>query len=90
MNRLDFKDSSAYLPFRTPEVQMIREIRLRSGISQKSLARRAHVDPGHLSRIESGRRTPSVPVLARLLGALRCSAEEYKEYLSGFDQGHSA
>jgi transcriptional regulator with XRE-family HTH domain len=40
--------------------------RLRGGMSVRELARRAHLDAGHLSRIENGKRPPS-PELALAL-----------------------
>ncbi|MEV1288041.1 helix-turn-helix transcriptional regulator [Micromonospora sp. NPDC049679] len=38
----------------------------RGDMSLRELARRAHVDPGHLSRIETGRRPPAAKIAAAL------------------------
>ncbi|WIM97716.1 helix-turn-helix transcriptional regulator [Actinoplanes oblitus] len=44
--------------------------RLRAGLSLREIARRAHVDPGHLSRIEADKRTPTPQLAAALDAAL--------------------
>lgn len=44
--------------------------RLRGPMSQRRLARQAFLDPGHLSRIESGRRPPTAKLAAALDTAL--------------------
>lgn len=48
---------------------VIREARLRSGLSQAELARRAHVSQPVVSAYESGRREPGLSMLAKLVEA---------------------
>jgi transcriptional regulator with XRE-family HTH domain len=47
--------------------QLIREVRLRHGLSQRRLAIRASLSPSTISRIERGRVSPSVRTLQELL-----------------------
>jgi uncharacterized protein len=68
--------------------ELLREARLRSGLSQAELGRRAGVAQSVISAYESGRRQPALPMLARLIQAagqeLRMSVEEPRpELLSG-------
>ena len=44
--------------------------RLRGDLSLREVARRAHIDPGHLCRIEAGKRTPTPELAAALDVAL--------------------
>jgi transcriptional regulator with XRE-family HTH domain len=44
--------------------------RLRAGLSLREVSRRAHIDPGHLSRLESDKRPPTQAVAAALDKAL--------------------
>lgn len=46
---------------------LVRESRRRSGISQRSLARRARTSQTHIARIEVGEVSPTVATLDRLL-----------------------
>jgi predicted nucleotidyltransferase/DNA-binding XRE family transcriptional regulator len=48
---------------------LVREARLRAGLSQVELGRRAGVAQSVVSAYESGARQPSVPTLARLVAA---------------------
>jgi predicted nucleotidyltransferase/DNA-binding XRE family transcriptional regulator len=48
---------------------LLRQARKRAGLSQADLAARAGVTQSVVSAYESGQRQPSVPVLARLIGA---------------------
>jgi len=48
---------------------LLREARTRAGLSQSDLARRAGVPQSVVSEYEAGKRQPSVPTLARLVGA---------------------
>lgn len=48
---------------------LIRIARRRSGLSQKELARRAATSQAAISAYESGRRSPSVATLSRILAA---------------------
>ena len=47
----------------------ITQARLRAGISKRELARRAHTSPAAIVEYESGRRSPTVDTLARLIDA---------------------
>ena len=48
----------------------MRDARLRSGLGQAELARRAATTQTYVSRVERGATTPSLPTLERLLGAM--------------------
>ncbi|GAB3108468.1 XRE family transcriptional regulator [Streptomyces calidiresistens] len=47
----------------------LRELRRRSGLTLEAAAARAGLSPAHLSRLETGRRRPSLPVLLALARA---------------------
>jgi transcriptional regulator with XRE-family HTH domain len=49
---------------------LLREIRLRHGLDQRALARRARTSQGQVSKIERGVVSPSVSTLERLLGVM--------------------
>jgi transcriptional regulator with XRE-family HTH domain len=51
---------------------LIKMIRLQLGMSQKALAKRAHVPQSTISRVEQGNKTPNLPTLNKVLGALFC------------------
>lgn len=53
-------------------VRRWREVR---GVGQRELARRAPLDPGHLSRLESGRRPPTAAIAAKLDAVLEAGGE---------------
>lgn len=59
-------------------------IRLRKGVSLRSVAREVGLDPTHLSRIERGDSQPTVNVLYRLAVALNQDdlAEQLQPYVS--------
>lgn len=46
--------------------EMIIKLREASGLSQRALARRLDVDPSYLSRLERGKREPSIEFLRQL------------------------
>ena len=48
---------------------LLREARLRAGLSQRALAQRAETSQSVVARIEQGRSDPSTATLARLLAA---------------------
>jgi transcriptional regulator with XRE-family HTH domain len=50
--------------------ELVREARRRHGLTQGALARRARTDQRQISRIETGRVSPSTDMLARLLEAM--------------------
>lgn len=49
---------------------VLREIRVTLGLSRRGLAKDAQVDHTHLSRVESGERTPSPESLEKVLRAI--------------------
>ncbi len=51
---------------------LIRTRRNALGLSQAELAARASTGQAFVSRVESGRSTPTIPVLERLAAALDC------------------
>lgn len=53
--------------------RVLRAKRLRSGLSQKSLARAAHVRPETVSRIETGKGNPTLKTLVNLMKAVEHS-----------------
>ncbi|MEU7278066.1 helix-turn-helix domain-containing protein [Streptomyces sp. NPDC045431] len=57
------EDRSEPLPDVAPR---LRELRRRRGLTLESAARRADLSPAHLSRLETGRRQPSLPMLLGL------------------------
>jgi len=64
----DSEDAAAELPAVAPQ---LRAMRRRSGLTLEAVARRAGLSPAHLSRLETGRRQPSLPMLlllARIYG----------------------
>ncbi|MHC4991876.1 MAG: helix-turn-helix transcriptional regulator [Planctomycetota bacterium] len=48
---------------------LVREARLRAGLTQSELARRAGVPQSTVGRVETGARTPSIALLERLVRA---------------------
>jgi transcriptional regulator with XRE-family HTH domain len=51
-------------------MRTLRAVRIARGMSLRETARRARIDPAHLSRVERGERQPSIDALARLAEAL--------------------
>ena len=51
----------------------LRTLRRRRGWTQVALAKKARITQGYLARVEAGTRTPTLPMLKRLAGALRVS-----------------
>jgi transcriptional regulator with XRE-family HTH domain len=49
---------------------LVRDTRLRHGLSQQALARRARTTQRHISRIERDEISPTVETLARLMSAM--------------------
>ncbi|MFE2360378.1 helix-turn-helix domain-containing protein [Streptomyces virginiae] len=56
-------DASEELPAVAPQ---LRELRRRAGLTLEAAAARARLSPAHLSRLETGRRQPSLPLLLGL------------------------
>lgn len=52
--------------------ELVRSRRLQSGLTQSQLAARADTTQAVVSRIESGKLSPTVPVLQRLAAAMDC------------------
>jgi len=52
------------------------EARSKRGVSQYRLAKDTGISQPYLSRIESGSRTPSIPMLVRLCKALKCQVTD--------------
>jgi len=48
---------------------LIQKARVQAGLSKRELARRAHTSPAAIVVYESGRRSPTVKTLARLIDA---------------------
>ena len=48
------------------------EARSSRGVSQYRLSKETGISQPYLSRMESGERTPSIPMLVRLCKALKC------------------
>lgn len=65
-------------------VQILREARLRAGLTQAALARRAGVPQSTIGRIESGARVPSTASLERLI---RAAGFELRVGLGEIDPG---
>lgn len=54
----------------------IREYRLKAGLSQNALAKRAGVSQSHISELESGEKRVGLEIAQKLAGALNCSLME--------------
>lgn len=63
---------------------LLKLARIKAGVSQRELARRAGVPQTMISRIESGKQQPSLPTLSRVLAAidldLRIRLEAYDDH----------
>lgn len=53
---------------------VVRQLRTRSGMSQKELAGRLDVDPTYVSHLEANRREPSIKLLRRIASELEIPA----------------
>ena len=54
----------------------IREYRLKAGLSQNALAKKAGVSQSHISELESGEKKVGLAIAQKLAGALNCSLME--------------
>jgi len=61
---------------------LLTEMRLKQGLSKASLARKAKIDQGQLSKIESGRMVPYTSELSRLAVALKYPKDKARQLLS--------
>lgn len=59
----------------------LRKTREEAGLSLRALAHRLKLDQSYLSRVENGKRVPSVETTARILGALQSSPDEFERIL---------
>jgi transcriptional regulator with XRE-family HTH domain len=59
--------------------QRIRKLRMDQGLTEAQLADKAKITEGHVSHVERGYRTPSLPVLRRIIAALGATADEVME-----------
>lgn len=57
----------------------IRDVRELCDWNQHELARRVGVLPSRISEYETGRREPTLPLLARIAGAYQCTVSELLE-----------
>jgi len=55
---------------------VLKNIRLRKGVSTRQLAERCGFSPAYFSKIESGSTVPSSKFLAKILDVLECTPEE--------------
>ena len=58
----------------------IKELRKRSGLTQDQLAERIEVEAKYLSRIEVGKRYPSLDVLERIADSMKVEMKELFDY----------
>jgi transcriptional regulator with XRE-family HTH domain len=56
---------------RGPVGTIIRDLRRTQDLTQEELAKKAHLDRGHLGRIETGTTVPGLLTLIRIAKALR-------------------
>lgn len=55
----------------------IKELRIKSGISQEKLALKAELDRTYLAGVENGKRNPSIKTLEKILIALEISFGDF-------------
>jgi len=58
----------------------IKLYRVAKRLTQDELAEKLYVSTGYISEIETGRRTPSLPLLVKLFELLDCSPNDLFEY----------
>lgn len=58
----------------------IKELRKLRKLSQEELSEQVNIDPKHLSRIETGRGSPSLDTLERLANALKVELKDFFEF----------
>jgi len=66
-----------------PEYQLIESLiaaRLKKGLTQEKLARKIKTKQESISRLESGRVTPTIPFLRKIAQALDCRLELRLQY----------
>lgn len=62
--------------------------RMQRGLSQGTVSRRAGLDPSYLSRIETGKVTPTVRTAIRIADALRCTLDDLVGLSPSEKSGH--
>lgn len=55
---------------------VVREVRLKSGLAQEKLALLAGIERSHLGKIERGESLPTLPLIMRLSKALQVNAAD--------------
>jgi transcriptional regulator with XRE-family HTH domain len=63
-------------PISTQFGLVVRSLRVRSGLSQESLAERAGLHPSYVSMVERGTRNATLDVADRIAGALQISLKD--------------
>ena len=63
----------------------LRDLRLKSGVALKVIAKRADISIAYLSEVERGRKLPAIDVLARIADALDTSVVEILKGLGPYD-----
>jgi transcriptional regulator with XRE-family HTH domain len=69
-------DREAITPRQRLMGDLVREQRLRTGLSQEALANLAHVNRSYYASLEAGRRNASLETLCRLASALECDTAD--------------
>ena len=75
----------------TRSLPPLRAVRQAQGRTLRETARRAQIDPGHLSRVERGQESLSIPALARLARVLGLTplADLLAQYVSDPEDAHA-
>jgi transcriptional regulator with XRE-family HTH domain len=81
-----FVDNIAVIIPRMDAAQILRDARRQAGLTQRALARRAHVQQPTVARIESRAVVPRVDTLDRLLGACGLSLATVPRPGAGVDR----
>jgi len=76
---------AAHTPTRPASLPPLRAVRIAHGLSLRETARRAQINPAHLSRVERGQRQLSVEALARLAQVL--GLHELAKLLAPYQEG---
>ena len=74
----------------SPAYALCRQVRRRSGLSQRALAEAAGVSPSTVARIERGRLEPTLDLLLRLVDAAGLRLRLVLEDDDGVDAAHRA
>lgn len=87
MNGWSVPESQPVLPMATgtPLARRLRDARLGAGLTGPGVLARTGIDPGNLSRMEHGKRVPSVAILVTLAKLYRISLSALFEAAAGAD-----